>query len=107
MKPIDLTSSAAGVCAACLICPTVALAQMPADIAEKIAAMGRVIELEDTGKIYAPLHEKEPYTGIKVARDVKYGEHPRQLVEPLNRERPIIPGAGTPARQSNVPAARH
>ncbi|MEI4884046.1 hypothetical protein, partial [Klebsiella pneumoniae] len=58
-----------------------ALAQMPPDIAEEIATMGRVIELDNTGKIYQPLHEKEPYAGIKVVRDVKYGTHPRQVVD--------------------------
>lgn len=69
-----------------------ALAQMPPDIAKKIAAMGRVIELDNTGKIYQPLHEKEPYAGIKVVRDVKYGTHPRQAVDIFT------PESGTAAR---------
>jgi acetyl esterase/lipase len=74
---------------------TIALAQMPSDIAEKIAAMGRVIELDNTGKIYAPLHEKEPYPGIKVVRDVRYGTHPRQVVDIFTPEssaaaRPVL-----------------
>jgi acetyl esterase/lipase len=76
-------------------CPTMALAQMPSDIAEKIAAMGRVIEPDKTGKIYAPLHEKEPYAGIKVVRDVRYGTHPRQVVDIFTPEssgaaRPVL-----------------
>ena len=66
---------------ACFTCPTVALAQMPPDIAEKIAALGRVVDPENTGKIYAPLQEKEPYAGVKIARDVKYGAHARQVVD--------------------------
>ena len=61
--------------------PTIALAQMPPDIAEKIAAMGRVVDPENTGKIYAPLQEKEPYTGVKVMRDVKYGDDARNVVD--------------------------
>src|SRR5258706_2449127 len=61
--------------------PTVALAQMPPDIAEKVAAMGRVVDPENTGKLYTPLQEKEPYTGIKVVRDVKYGTDPRNVVD--------------------------
>ena len=52
-------------------CSTMVMAQMPPDIAEKIAAMGRVIELDKTGKIYEPLHEKEPYARIQVVRDGK------------------------------------
>jgi triacylglycerol lipase len=64
-----------------LLFPTVALAQMPSDIAEKIAAMGRVVDPENTGKIYAPLQEKEPYAGVKVMRDVKYGSDVRNVVD--------------------------
>ena len=61
--------------------PTIALAQMPPDIAQKIAAMGRVVDPENTGKIYAPLQEKEPYAGVKVMRDVKYGSDARNVVD--------------------------
>jgi acetyl esterase/lipase len=64
-----------------LLVPTVALAQMPPDIAAKIAAMGRVVDPENTGKIYAPLQEKEPYAGVRVTRDVKYGNDPRNVVD--------------------------
>ncbi len=51
-----------------LVFPTIAQAQMPPDIAEKIAAIGRVVDPENTGKIYAPLQAKEPYAGVKAAR---------------------------------------
>src|SRR5712671_6182481 len=76
-------------------CSTMAVAQMPSDIAEKIAAMGRVSELDNTGKIYEPLHEKEPYAGLKVVRDVRYGTHPRQVVDIFTPEsgaaaRPVL-----------------
>jgi acetyl esterase/lipase len=64
-----------------LMFPTIAFAQMPPDIAEKIAAMGRVVDPENTGKIYAPLQEKEPYAGVKVTRDVKYGSDARNVVD--------------------------
>jgi len=58
-----------------------AQAQMPPDLAEKVAAMGRVVDPENTGKLYAPLQEKEPYAGVKVTRDVKYGSDPRNVVD--------------------------
>jgi acetyl esterase/lipase len=61
--------------------PTMALAQMPPDIAEKIAALGRVVDPENTGKIYTPLQEKEPYAGVKVMRDVRYGSDARNIVD--------------------------
>ena len=66
---------------AVLMLPTTALAQMPSDIAEKIAALGRVVDPENTAKIYTPLQEKEPYAGVKVMRDVKYGEDVRNVVD--------------------------
>jgi acetyl esterase/lipase len=58
-----------------------ALAQMPPDIAVKIAALGRVVDAEATGKIYTPLQEHEPYAGIKVVRDVKYGLDERNTID--------------------------
>jgi len=64
-----------------LMFPTMALAQMPPDIAAKVAALGRVVDPENTAKIYAPLQEKEPYAGIKVTRDVKYGSDARNVVD--------------------------
>jgi acetyl esterase/lipase len=78
-----------------LTLPTMALAQMPPDIAEKVAAMGRVVDPENTGKLYAPLQEKEPYAGIKVMRDVKYGPHARNVVDIFTPEggaagRPVL-----------------
>lgn len=46
---------------------------MPPDVAEKIAALGRVIAAPQTGAIYQPLQPQEPYAGVKVTRDLKYG----------------------------------
>jgi triacylglycerol lipase len=81
--------------AAVLAFPTLALAQMPQDISEKVAALGRVVDPENTAKIYASLQEKEPYAGIKVVRDVAYGAHPRNIVDIFTPEggtagRPVL-----------------
>jgi triacylglycerol lipase len=46
---------------------------MPDDIAWKLVEIGPVADSPDTAAIYAPLQEKEPYAGLKVERDVKYG----------------------------------
>jgi triacylglycerol lipase len=56
-------------------------AQMPADIAEKVKAIGRAVDPPKTGAIYAPLHAKEPYQGVLVSRDVMYGADPRQALD--------------------------
>src|SRR5215468_2934656 len=64
-----------------ILLPTMASAQMPPDIAERVAALGRVVDPENTAKIYTPLQEKEPYAGVKVTRDVKYGDDVRNVVD--------------------------
>jgi acetyl esterase/lipase len=55
--------------------------KMPADIAKKIRAIGAVIDPPATAAVYAPLHAKEPYAGVKVTRDVKYGPDPRHILD--------------------------
>lgn len=55
--------------------------RMPPDIAAKIRAIGPVIDPPATAVIYAPLHEKEPYAGVKVTRDARYGADERQALD--------------------------
>jgi len=54
---------------------------MPAEIEAKLVALGPVIDPPETAKIYAPLHEKEPYQGVKVTRDLKFGPDERQALD--------------------------
>ena len=54
---------------------------MPPDIAAKLIEIGRVVDPEKTAPLYAPLQEKEPYSGIKVTRDIKYGAAERNLLD--------------------------
>ena len=54
---------------------------MPPELAAKVAALGRVIDPPKTIPLYAPLQEKEPYKGVKVARDVRYGPDARNLLD--------------------------
>lgn len=85
--------------AACLLVPvfasSLALAQtspMPADIAEKLKELGRVIDPPKTAALYAPLQQKEPYAGVKVERDISYGANER------NRLDVFVPEAAGSAR---------
>ncbi len=73
-----------------------ARAQMPPDLAARVAALGRVVDPEKTGEIYAPLHEKEPYAGVKVARDLKYGADPRNILDVF------VPEAAAPPRAALI-----
>lgn len=54
---------------------------MTPEIAEQIAAVGRVIDPSRTAAIYAPQHDREPYTGVTVVRDIKYGPAERNLLD--------------------------
>jgi dienelactone hydrolase len=75
-----LLPAAAGFALAALACSQVA-AQVPADLVDKIAAIGRVSDPAKTAPLYAPLHAKEPYPGVKVARDLKYGPDERNALD--------------------------
>ena len=94
---------------ACL--STGASAQMPADIAEKIAGIGRVIAVPPTAAIYVPLHDKEPYGGVKVTRDIKYGPDERHALDIFQAEgatgsRPVlifVHGGGFTAGNKRAP----
>ena len=70
--------------AAALLAAGAASAQegpMPADIAWKLEEIGPVIDPPKTALLYAPLQEKEPYPGVKIERDVKYGAADRNLLD--------------------------
>ena len=54
---------------------------MPPEIAARLLEMGRVIDPPKTVALYAPLQQKEPYQGVKVERDVKYGAADRNLLD--------------------------
>jgi acetyl esterase/lipase len=54
---------------------------MTPDIAKEILSIGRVIDPAKTGAIYAPLHDREPYAGVSITRDIRYGPADRNLLD--------------------------
>jgi acetyl esterase/lipase len=54
---------------------------MPPEIASKLLELGRVVDPPNTARLYAPLQQMEPYSGVKVERDVKYGPADRNLLD--------------------------
>ena len=58
-----------------------ACAQMPPDVAERVKAIGPVIDPPKTAAIYAPFQQKEPYAGVQVLRDLKYGPDARHALD--------------------------
>src|SRR5690349_20180530 len=68
---------------------------MPEDLAWKLIEIGRVVDPPKTAALYAPLQQKEPYQGVKVERDVKYGPADRNLLDVFtpeagSTERPVL-----------------
>jgi acetyl esterase/lipase len=84
---------------------------MPAEIAAKLQELGRVIDPPQTGQVYAPLQEKEPYQDVKVERDAKYGAADRNLLDifmpaAASSPRPVlifVHGGGLRAGQQTCP----
>lgn len=64
---------------------------MPDEIAWKLLELGRVIDPPKTAAIYAPLQQTEPYPGVKVERDVKYGPADRNLLDVFGPETSTSP----------------
>jgi len=62
---------------------SVALAQVPPDIAEGIRKIGPINDPPGTAKLYAPLFadHNEPYPNVTVVRDIAYGTDPLQKLD--------------------------
>lgn len=61
---------------------------VPANIADKLKEIGRIIETPRTADLYASLQQREPYAGIKAERDVKYGLSERNRLDIFTPEEP-------------------
>ena len=68
---------------------------MSEDLAWKLLEIGRVVDPAKTAALFAPLQVKEPYEGVKVEREVKYGPADRHLLDVFTPEtassrRPVL-----------------
>jgi triacylglycerol lipase len=68
---------------------------MPENIAWKLLELGQVVDPPKTAALYAPLQQKEPYPGVRIERDVKYGAADRNLLdvfvpETASSPRPVL-----------------
>lgn len=54
---------------------------MPLNIQARIKSFGPVINPPEVAKIYAPLQQTEPYTGVKVTRDLPYGPDEKNVLD--------------------------
>lgn len=66
-------------CASQPVPPSVALpSQVPDAIEAQLVQIGRVIDPPKTAALYAPLQQREPYAGVKVARAERFGPDPER-----------------------------
>jgi acetyl esterase/lipase len=65
---------------------------MSEDLAWKLLEIGRVVDPPKTAALYAPMQEKEPYSGVRIERDLKYGPAERNLLDVF------MPETNSPAR---------
>ena len=79
MRRLAIMLAAIAVAATCSACMHVN--ERPADISEKIRSSGAVVDARGTAALYTPLQEKEPYVGVRVTRDLRYGPDPRNLAD--------------------------
>jgi hypothetical protein len=56
-------------------------AQVPAPLATQLRALGNGICVPETAKLYKPLQEKFPYSGVTVVRDISYFNDPRTVMD--------------------------
>jgi triacylglycerol lipase len=71
----------AAIAGSILMDTSVAHAQVPADIAAQLRAIGNGVCVPETAKIYKPLQAKAPYPGVTVMRDISYGADPRMIMD--------------------------
>lgn len=85
---------------------------IPPDLARSLTDIGRVIDPEATGALYAPLHGRAPFADVRIERDVKYGPAERNRLDvfttqPAGSEaRPVfifLHGGGFVAGDKNLP----
>src|SRR6185312_7822028 len=56
-------------------------APMSEDLVWKLLEIGRVVDPAKTAALFAPMQTQEPYQGVKVEREIKYGPSDRHLLD--------------------------
>jgi acetyl esterase/lipase len=65
----------------------IALAEVPADIAKQLVAIGRGVCVPETAQVYRPLHTNPPYTGVSITRDISFGPDPKNVLDVFASEK--------------------
>jgi triacylglycerol lipase len=81
---MDCARLALVACTALLLGASSAASQgpgVPPEIAHRLREIGRVSAPNETRPLYAPLQEKQPYAGIRVVRNERYGNDSRNRLD--------------------------
>ncbi|MFG3756192.1 hypothetical protein ACGE32_28090, partial [Klebsiella pneumoniae] len=110
---LEWTANAYNISFAVLLLTGAAAAQgVPPDIATQLKEMGRVIDPPKVGAIYGRLQQQEPFPGIRIERDIKYGSAERHRLDVFTPEtvgggpRPVlifVHGGGFVAGDKHTP----
>jgi triacylglycerol lipase len=67
--------------------------ELPQEVRDAVQKVGPVINVPETAKLLAPLQRKEPYVGVAVTRDEKYGSDERHRLDVFrsNDAAPALP----------------
>ena len=68
-------------------CARMASAQVPAEIAKQLIAIGRGVCVPETAQLYRPLHADPPYAGVTIARDLSFGPDPKNVLDVFASEK--------------------
>jgi acetyl esterase/lipase len=71
--------------------PAAAVAQVAPDVARQIEEIGRRVDPSATARVYTQMQEKPPYVNVRVQREIKFGEDPKQSLDVFS---PTQSGAG-------------
>ncbi|MDB5460210.1 MAG: putative esterase/lipase [Caulobacteraceae bacterium] len=86
-----LRARAIGVLLGATLTAGAGMAQVPPDVAARIAAIGRVVDPPATARIYAPIQKTMPVPGVKATRDIAYGSGPRQTLDVFTTQAKAAP----------------
>jgi acetyl esterase/lipase len=86
-----LLAGAMSVLLGAMLMGSAGMAQVPPDVAARIAAIGRVVDPAGTARIYAPIQKTAPVPGVKVTRDIAYGSGAKETLDVFTTDAKAAP----------------
>src|SRR5215831_2965632 len=80
-KRKDMWFAAAAMLVIILIAAPAVHAQVPPDVAAQLRQIGTGVCVPETAKLYKPLQQMPPYTGVTVKRDIPYADDTRTIMD--------------------------